>query len=40
METNMLEMKTFMSSMILHELDETLPKGDIKMQGNKDCILE
>jgi hypothetical protein len=29
-------MKIFMSSMILHALDEILPKGDIKMQGNKD----
>jgi hypothetical protein len=30
----MNELQNSMSSMIFHALDERLPKGDIKMQGN------
>jgi hypothetical protein len=36
----MLELQNSMSSMILHALDERLPKGDIKMQGNHENVEE
>jgi hypothetical protein len=36
----MLELQNSMSSMILHTLDERLPKGDIKMQGNHENVEE
>jgi hypothetical protein len=34
MEKEMLDLQNSMSSMILHALDESLPKGEIKLQGN------
>jgi hypothetical protein len=40
MENKMLELKNSMSSMILHALDERLPKGDIKLQGNHENVEE
>jgi len=40
MEKKMLELKISMSSMILHALDERLPKEDIKLQGNHENIEE
>jgi hypothetical protein len=40
MEKKMLELKIFMSSMILDALDERLPKGDIKMKGNHENVEE
>jgi hypothetical protein len=32
--------ENLMVSMIIHPLDERIPKGDIKMKGNKYFILE
>jgi hypothetical protein len=40
MEKKMLELQNSMSSMILHALDERLPIGDIKMQGNHENVVE
>jgi hypothetical protein len=39
-EKKMLELQKSMSSMILHALDERVPKGDIKVQGNHENIEE
>jgi hypothetical protein len=40
MEKKMLELQNSMPSMILHSLDERLPKGYIKMQGNRENVEE
>jgi hypothetical protein len=40
MEKKMLELQNSMSSMILHALDERLPIGNIKMQGNHENVEE
>jgi hypothetical protein len=40
MENKMLEMKKFISSLILHTLDERLPKGYIKLKGNHENVEE
>jgi len=37
-KTKMLELRNYMSSMILYSLDKRLSKGDIKMQGNHENV--
>jgi hypothetical protein len=40
MENKRLELKNYMPSMILHDLYERLPKGDIKMKGKHENVEE
>jgi hypothetical protein len=39
-KNNMLELQNSISSIILHTLNERLPKGDIKMKGNHENVEE